>query len=73
MGPPLTYIDIIAGIVLISIFILAAIMMVKLYKSHHAIIMRIKILLSIVAIILAVVFIVFMENTWFEITGRMLF
>ncbi|MDL4842364.1 hypothetical protein [Aquibacillus rhizosphaerae] len=73
LGPPLDFDDLIASVVAIPIFIVVALLIGKLYKQHKSITLKSKVLLSILSFIMAAIFLIVLENIWFEITGNMLF
>ncbi len=73
ISKPFTRVDLIATCINILIVTLLVILSNKLYKPFKSIRLRNKILLSIPAVILAILFIGLLENIWFEIKGELLF
>ncbi|WP_077622652.1 hypothetical protein [Sediminibacillus massiliensis] len=72
-GPPFDYYDAVYGIISVTIYVFAGIVINKLYKQFTSITPGIKILVSLMAFIAAVVCLGLIESIWFEITGEMLF
>ena len=73
IGPPLEFIDLLAAVISIPIYIVVGLQIKKLYDRHNTVSLRRKIFLSIVSFILAIILLAVLENVWFEMTGEMLF
>ncbi|KGA99024.1 hypothetical protein AJ85_15125 [Alkalihalobacillus alcalophilus ATCC 27647 = CGMCC 1.3604] len=70
--PPLSYIDLVAGVLQGVIWLIVIYFITVLYK-RSSMRLRNKVFCSITSFILAIIFIVALENIWFEIKGEMLF
>lgn len=72
ISKPFSRVDLIAICIKTPLFILIVILNGKLYIRFNAR-LRNKVFLSISAFILAIIFIVLLDNIWFQITGKMFF
>ncbi|MFK2825364.1 hypothetical protein QYG89_06640 [Bacillus sp. B190/17] len=73
ISPPFTRVDFIAICLSLPFFIIFFALIDKPYKRFQSIRLRYKIVLSILAFIMGVLLIGFLENVWFEIKGERLF
>ncbi|MEN2465780.1 hypothetical protein [Ornithinibacillus sp. JPR2-1] len=72
IGPPFEWIDVVSMMMLFLSFFIVFLLLTKVFIRHVRSV-RYKIGLSILAFIIAVLFLVVLENVWFEVTGKMLF
>jgi len=70
---PFTRVDFLVIVIFIFLVISFWNLLEKLYRRFQSIRLWKKVLLSIMAFLLGVLFIGLLENIWFEFTGRMLF
>ncbi|MGM7680547.1 hypothetical protein ACSVDA_00205 [Cytobacillus sp. Hm23] len=73
ISKPFTRIDLLAISISLPLFILIAMLIDRSYKRFNAIQLKNRIVLSIIAFVFAATFLAFLDNIWFEITGKMLF
>ncbi len=72
IGPPFEWLDVVPMMMLFISFFIVFFLLKKIF-IRHARSMRYKLGLSVVAFLVAVLFLVVLENVWFEVTGKMLF
>lgn len=70
---PFSYIDLIAILIGLPLYLLFFSLVFRVFKRFDQVRLRYRILLTIIAFMLAFISIALVENIWFETTGKMLF
>ena len=73
LGKPFNHVDLLAILISAPFIIINILLLSKLYKQYRMIRLRMRISLSVMAFIIAVVCLGTLDNIWFSINGEMFF